>query len=217
MSEYVPDDPIAALATPFGRSALAVIRTGGTGCIEACAALFSKPQRLLAAEGYTMQHGTLHDADGQPLDEVMLSVFRGPASYTGQDSVEIMCHGSPAGIERILDALHRSGFRPANPGEFTMRAFLNGKLDLTRAEAVQEVVSSRTSASHAMAFHRLAGSVEQRVNDLKQRLVELLARAEIQLDYPEEDTGEVVIPRETIDEVRSSLRDLVATYRTGQA
>lgn len=250
MSTYVPDDPIAALATPFGRSAIAVIRTTGSGSIDLVANLFSRPERLRRAEGNTVHYGKLlavqnngasdvsvggdgaaprsaasGEGAGPPagspsgpavVDEVVATVFRAPASYTGQDSVEISCHGSPAGIEAVLELLYGSGFRAADPGEFTFRAFLNGKLDLTRAEAVNELIGSQTKQAHELALHRLSGAVEREVNAVKSRLTKIMAAVEIQLDYPEEDTGEVPVPRDGIDHAIDELNQLLRTYSTGR-
>ena len=222
--------PIVALATPYASGALAVIRTSGVGAVEMVDALFSPRGRLAAADGYTVHHGRLvipegewagadsapGEQGGEVLDEVLATVFRAPRSYTGEDSVEISCHGSPAGIDRILAALCAAGFRPAEPGEFTLRAFLAGKIDLTRAKAVQEIVSAQTREAHAMALQRLSGAVEERINDVKGRLVSLLAAIDIQLDYPEEETGEIVVPPESVREVEELLRSLLAGWRTGR-
>ena len=215
MNEQVKNEPIAALATPFGRSALAVIRTSGDELIDRIAALFSEGEKLRAAEGHTLHHGVLRDGR-EPVDEVVLALFRSPRSYTGEESVEIYCHGSRPGIQRVLDLLYKNGFRPAEPGEFTLRAFMNGKLDLTRAEAVREIADAQTTAAQELALGRLGGSVERRINGLKERLVKLLAALSIQLDYPEEETGEIPLDREELDRIGSQLRDLAATYRTGR-
>jgi tRNA modification GTPase len=215
MDDRLQTDPIAALATPFGRSALAVIRTSGPGVIESFASFFSGGDRIREAPGHTLHHGTLFDGE-DAVDEVVLAIFRTPGSYTGEDSVEIYCHGSRPGIQRILQLLYRRGFRAAEPGEFTLRAFINGKLDLTRAEAVREIADAQTGAAQELALGRLGGSIERRINELKERLVKLLAALSIQLDYPEEETGEIPTDREELLQISSSLRDLAATYRTGR-
>ncbi|MFP4300853.1 MAG: tRNA uridine-5-carboxymethylaminomethyl(34) synthesis GTPase MnmE [Spirochaetaceae bacterium] len=215
MNEQVNNEPIAALATPFGRSALAVIRTSGDEVIDRIAPLFSEGGKLRAAEGHTLHHGRLMDGE-TTVDEVVLALFRSPRSYTGEESVEVYCHGSRPGIQRLLDLLYKNGFRPAEPGEFTLRAFMNGKLDLTRAEAVREIADAQTSAAQELALGRLGGSVERRINGLKERLVKLLAALSIQLDYPEEETGEIPTDREELERIGSELRDLAATYRTGR-
>jgi len=217
MSDLSGHDSIAALATPVGRSALAVIRTAGTDCVARIATAFSRPDALHQAEGNTLLHGYLSDPEsGERLDEVVLGVYRAPRSYTGEDAVEIMCHGGPPGVERLLSMLRANGFRQAEPGEFTQRAFLAGKMDLTRAEAVQELVNAQTERAHAMALQRLGGSIERRINEVKDELVHILSAVNIQLDYPEEETGEIPIPREAISRSMENLRSLLATYRTGR-
>ncbi len=210
-------DLIAALATPYGVSALAVIRTSGPGSVEAVAALCDNPESVRESAGGRMKRVLLLDPEAdQVLDEVMLGIFRAPHSYTGEDSVEIFCHGSPPGIRRILSVLYRNGFRPAEPGEFTLRAFMAGKVDLTRAEAVHEIVQAQTATSHEMALARLGGSIEAAIEESKQDLVQIMAAVTVQLDYPEEDTGEIIIPPKRIATARTRLQELADTYRTGR-
>jgi tRNA modification GTPase len=213
---YDTEDRICALATPWAPSALAVIRTSGPGCVDALAAFFSRPDVLRGAAGHTVVHGQLVDRAGARLDDVVVTVFRAPASSTGQETAEIIAHGSLPGLRRILDTLLGGGFRAANPGEFTLRAFLNGKLDLTRAEAVQEVVAARTGRAQALALDRLSGSVTARISDLKSRVIDLMALLNIQLDYAEDDVATAAVPFEALDGVREELRALAATYRTGK-
>ncbi len=225
-------DPIYALATPYGRSALAVLRVSGEGCVEAIATVFSRPAALNDCVGNELIYGHLHElssssAPGTPdakggnaptkaIDEVVLAVYRTPRSYTGEDSVEIMCHGSPAGIERIFGVLADLGMRPAEAGEFTRRAFLSGKLDLTQAEAIQELVEAETGTAHALALNRLSGGLSQRIESAKQRLIDLMAAVSIQLDYPEEDTGHVELPAGEVDAVRAELQILADSFRIGR-
>ena len=135
--EYHPEDHIAALATPAGKSAIALIRTSGRDCIERVAPLFSSPLSLRKASSHSALYGTLRNPEsGDVIDDVVLIVYRSGNSYTGEESVEIMPHGSVPGVRMILELLVTHGFRHAKPGEFTLRAFLNGKMDLPRAEAV---------------------------------------------------------------------------------
>lgn len=210
-------DRIVALATSFGSAALAVIRTSGAGSIEAVAAMTDREDRIIATRGGRLRRALLVDPENdEVLDEVVLSIYRAPASYTGEDVVEISCHGSPSGIRRILAALMENGFRPADPGEFTLRAFLAGKLDLTRAEAVNEVVNAQTAAAHEMALRRLGGSVEMAIDAVKHELVSIMAAVAVQIDYPDEETGEVPIPRETVERARRRLREMAESYRTGR-
>lgn len=211
------NDRIAALATPYGSGALAVIRASGPGSIESIAAISDRAKRILATPGGRLRRALLVDPEsGEVLDEVVLAIYRAPASYTGEDAVEISCHGSASGIRRILSALMRGGFRPADPGEFTMRAFLAGKLDLTRAEAVNEVVGAETAAAHEMALRRLGGSIETTIDTLKRELIPIMAAVTVQIDYPEEETGEIPIPREAVASVHRALRELAESYRTGR-
>ena len=216
--DYNPDDWIAALATPWGESALAVVRTSGNGSIDGLARVFSRPELLRRAEGGRLIHGAILDSNGgEQLDEVVLSVFRGPRSYTGQDSVDITCHGSLPGIASIQQALHSVGFRDALPGEFTLRAFIGGKMDLTRAEAVREIVESKSRKSHGLALRRLSGSVSRRIDQAKGQLSSLMAAIEVLLDYPDDEVvSEGPIDFQQLREVEELLTDLVSTYRTGR-
>ncbi len=208
---------IAALATPYGTSALGVIRVAGPGSIDAVAALCDKASDVRGTPGGRMRRVLLvHPETSAVLDDVVLGIFRAPHSYTGDDGVEIYCHGSPAGIRRILEVLYGRGFRPAEAGEFTLRAFLAGKIDLTRAEAVHEIVRSQTSRGHEMALQRLAGSVEAAVDEIKRELVRIMASVAVQLDYPEEETGEIPIPAARIVETRARIEVLSETYRSGR-
>ncbi|HDQ15400.1 MAG TPA: tRNA uridine-5-carboxymethylaminomethyl(34) synthesis GTPase MnmE, partial [Sediminispirochaeta sp.] len=149
---YDTDDLIAALATPWGESALAVVRTGGEGCIDAVAKVFSDPEKLRQAKSNTLLYGSLREPSGDEVDQVVLGLYRQGHGYTGQESVEIYCHGSLPGIERIMELLRGAGFRDAQPGEFSLRSFLNGRIDLTRAEAVQEIVSAKTRKAQSLAL-----------------------------------------------------------------
>lgn len=212
-----PDDGlIAALATPLGQSALAVIRTSGPACISAIAHICRNPTKVLNAQGHTMLRAVLLDQDGVEIDDVMLGIFVGPRSYTGEDSVEIYCHGSLPGIERIFSALFRQGFRQAQGGEFTLRAFLNGKLDLTKAEAVQELVSSRSKEAHLQALHRLGGAVTRRINEIKTRLVRFLASVSVQLDYAEDEVDMTDFDGHELVDLAADLASLEESYNLGQ-
>lgn len=217
MKTYNPDDCIAALATPWAQSALAVIRTSGPGCIEKISPLFSRPEMLKKSNGGTIHFGTLgFSGGGGKVDEITAAVFRAPKSYTGQDSVELFVHGSLPGIRRILDLLLSSGFRQAQPGEFTMRAFLNGKIDLTRAEAVNEIVTAKSIKAQDLALQRLSGRIESRVNEIKMHLVKLLASVEVQLDYPEEDAESAALPLPELTFIREKVASLCESFKEGR-
>lgn len=212
---YDPDDLIVALATPWAESALAIIRTSGKGSIENTNKIFSK--NLLEAKHNTLNYGFINDSeDGEPIDEVMVAVFRAPNGFTGQDSTEIYCHGSLPGIKRIIDSLKKVGFRDASPGEFTFRAFGSGKMDLTRAEAVQDIVSAKSAQAQSLALNRLSGRIEDRINEVKDHIIKTISAIEIQLDYPEDEGGLAVVPVEDVVEAEEKIEKLLSTYSAGR-
>jgi tRNA modification GTPase len=186
INSYGDDSPIAAFATTPGGSALTLIRCSGKGALNLAEKIFSEPEKLRQAAGNTILHGWIVTAD-EKVDEVLLSVFRAPKSYTGEDSLDISCHGGSAAGKGVMAALRDAGFRDALPGEFTFRAFMNGKLDLTQSEAVMELVSARTDKGRGRAVGRLSGVLEQEINAIKQQLVEVLSGVEIFLDYSEDE------------------------------
>jgi len=185
VAAYGDNSPIAAFATSVGNSALTLIRCSGKNSIDLISPLFA-PQKIKDAQGNTVIHGWIV-LDNEKIDEVIVSVFRAPKSYTGEDSLDICCHGGPAAGRALMAALKSAGFRNALPGEFTFRAFMNGKLDLTKAESVMELVSAKTETGRRHAVTRLSGSLETEINEIKKTLVELLAGAEIYLDYSEDE------------------------------
>jgi tRNA modification GTPase len=198
---YGEDSPIAAYATTPGRSALTLIRCSGKGSLELTEKIFSAPERIQRTAGNTIVHGWIiahnksRNKKAERVDEVLISVFRAPKSYTGEDSLDICCHGGNAAGEAVMTALRTAGFRDALPGEFTFRAFMNGKLDLTRAESVMELVSARTDRGRGNAINRLSGVLEKEISEIKKTLVEVLSGAEIFLDYSED---EISAPSEEI-------------------
>jgi tRNA modification GTPase len=211
------DDDIAALATPQGQGALAVVRVSGPGSLARMARAFSRPDALLAAPGHTAVVGHVLGADGLAVDEAVLLVFRGPASYTGQDGIDLSCHGGLASAARVLAALEAAGFRPALPGEFTFRAFAGGKMDLARAEAVGELVAARTVAAQADALARLSGGLSKELEAIKTELVRLAAACALRLDYGDDEAPEgfeAELP--TLEACRKSCNDLAATFTVGR-
>ncbi|MDR0319966.1 MAG: tRNA uridine-5-carboxymethylaminomethyl(34) synthesis GTPase MnmE [Treponema sp.] len=202
-ASYGDESPIAAFATTPANSALTLIRCSGKGAIEIVASVFT-PDKIKDAPGNTVVHGWIVDKEKREkskenreeskeqgldnkIDEVLISVFRAPKSYTGEDSMDICCHGGLSAGRAVMAVLKSAGFRSALAGEFTFRAFVNGKLDLTRSESVMELVSAKTDASRHKAVMRLSGSLEKEINEIKKTLVEILAGAEIYLDYSEDE------------------------------
>jgi tRNA modification GTPase len=180
---YGDEDCIAALATPPGKAALAVIRLSGRGCVEKLAPLFSRPEKLLKAKAYTLHYGSLGH-----IDDVITAVYRAPHSYSGEESAEISCHGGYAIVNALMAALKSAGFREALPGEFSFRAFRNGKMDLSEAEAVMEMVEAQSEKGREHAYSRLSGSLEKEIDDIKSALSSALAELEMALDYPAGET-----------------------------
>ncbi|MDR0301738.1 MAG: tRNA uridine-5-carboxymethylaminomethyl(34) synthesis GTPase MnmE [Treponema sp.] len=184
---YGDDFPIAAFATIPGSSALTLIRCSGKGAVEAVSSVFA-PEKIKNAPGNTVIHGWIILA-GEKVDEVLVSIFRAPKSYTGEDSLDICCHGGACAGKAVMDTLKSAGFRDALPGEFTFRAFMNGKLDLTKAESVMELVSAKTETGRRHAAARLSGSLLAEIDEIKKLLVQVLSGAEIYLDYSEDEIG----------------------------
>ncbi len=214
---YTPEEPIAAIATALAPSALAVIRTSGKNCIQLVSSVFSRPEALLKAQGYTMVHGWIVEPDGSGaharIDEVMLGVYRAPKSFTGEDMVEIFCHGGTAPVLAIHKLLLKIGFRSAERGEFSFRAYINGKTDLTRAEAIKEIIDSRTDESRSRAAGRLAGNLAQELDRIKQLLIRTAASIEAEIEYPEdEETIADAYDSTELEEARQSLQRLSDTW-----
>ena len=216
---YTPEEPIAAIATALAPAALGIVRCSGKGVIELLAPLFSRPKALLSAEGNTIVYGWLTEpaagqgAVGRRIDQVLVSVFRSPRSFTGEDMVEISCHGGPGMVTGILRLLTSHGFRAALPGEFTFRSFINGKADLTRAEAVQEIIAAKTDTSRGRAAGRLAGGLFQELDEIKSLLRETLAALEAEIEYPEDEEAIAdAFDSSQLQEARRRLASLCASW-----
>jgi tRNA modification GTPase len=211
---HVPDT-IVAVATPPGTGAVALLRVSGPAAWELAAGVFRGRGPLRARRAV---HGILTDESGNPLDDVLVTAFRGPASYTGEDVVEIACHGGVLVTRRILERLLRAGARSAEPGEFTRRAFLNGKLDLTQAEAVMDIIGAQTDLALRAAQRQLEGRIGEAVMALRESLLEVLAHVEAWIDFPEEDidpdTGAVLVAR--VATVQRQAEALAATADRGR-
>jgi len=181
-------DMIVARATPPGAGGVAVIRLSGQGSRQAALSLFSSTRPGFAGfRPYRLHHGHLHASDGRRIDEALVAFMPGPGSYTGEDTVEFSCHGGMAVTEAVIAACVAAGARPANPGEFTLRAFLNGRLDLSQAQAVAELVAAATPVQADMALNRLCGAMGSLVRELRQELEALRAGVCLAVDFPEED------------------------------
>jgi len=215
------DDTIAAIATPLGEGGLAVIRISGQGALAVADKVFvpvgrnSRPAS--GAASHTIHYGKVVRA-GQQVDEVLCAVMRAPRTYTREDIVEITCHGGILSTKTVLDTVLEAGARLAEPGEFTQRAFLNGRLDLTQAEAVADLIHSRTELALKAANEQLAGKLSQRINQLRDDLMSILAHIEAHIDFPDED-----IAPDTRQQLEGRLErgigfmdELLATANEGQ-
>ena len=213
-------ETICALATPQG-GAISVIRVSGEKAIEAVSAIF-RPRRGVALEerkNHTVAFGDICINDSEVLDEVLVTIMRGPHSYTGDDSVEISCHASPYITQQIIIALLDRGVRQAEPGEFTMRAFLNGKMDLSRAEAVADLIASTSRASHRLAMNQLKGGFSNELGKLRDKILKLTTLLELELDFSEEDVtfADRAELLQICDEVDSVISRLSASFSVGNA
>jgi len=200
-------DTIAALATPSGAGALAVVRVSGPEATELVGRCFRGERDLARLAGFVGAHGWLTTPAGTVVDEVVAWVYRAPRSYTGEDLVEISCHGGAIPARRVLELLWEAGARPAGPGEFTRRAFLNGRIDLTQAEAVADLISARGSRAQEVALNQLAGGLSRRVRGVAGRIRSMLARLEAHIDFGE-DVPEIPEAREVGAEILDIEEDL---------
>ena len=209
-------DTICALATPPG-GAIAIVRISGPDAVAITGSIFSKP--LEKAVGYTLHFGQIKDMDGKELDDVLVSVFRAPYSYTGEDSTEISLHGSSYIVKNLMESLIWAGARQAEPGEFTMRAFMNGKLDLSQAEAVADLISSSTQATHQMAMSQMRGQFSQELKDLQGQLLHLTSLLELELDFNDQDVEFANRKElaELMDKIEKHIKDLADSFQMGNA
>ena len=209
-------DTICALATPPG-GAIAVVRVSGPEAVSITDSIFSKS--IKDVEGYTLHFGQIMDMDGKELDEVLVSVFRAPHSYTGEDSAEISCHGSSYIVQSLLESLIWGGARQAEPGEFTMRAFMNGKLDLSQAEAVADLISSSSQATHQMAMSQMRGQFSQELKDLQAQLLHLTSLLELELDFNDQDVEFADRQKlsDLMDKIEKHIKGLADSFQVGNA
>ena len=211
---YRLDDEIAAIATALAPAALGIVRTSGARSIELISRFFSRPNALLQAQGHTLVYGWIHD-EGVKVDEVILCVYRAPKSNTGENVVEILCHGGPGIVKAIYRLCIKYGFRAAERGEFTFRSFIHGKADLTRAEAVREIIDSKTNTAQQKAAGRLSGTVFREIETIKTDLMAALAALEVGIEYPEdEETIADSFDEALLKKPLSALQQLAASWQT---
>jgi tRNA modification GTPase len=218
---HLPDfsDTIVALATPPGVGAIAVIRMSGVAAIPIADRLF-KGKNLSEQSSHSAHFGRIVDpADDTAIDEVLLTLFRGPRSYTGEDTVEISCHGSIYLQKAVVEACVRAGARPAQAGEFTLRAFHYGKIDLTQAEAVADLIASEHQAAADVALRQLRGGFKQEISQLRAELIHFASLVELELDFAEEDVefADRSQLRQLVTHTQGHVRELLQSFQLGNA
>ncbi len=213
------EDTICAPATTPGTGAISVIRVSGGEALSVVSSLVrcAPGREIVMAPGYSVRFGRIYAEDGSLLDEVLVSVFRAPHSYTGEDSAEISCHASKYIVDNVLGLLVEAGVRPAEPGEFTRRAYLNGKMDLAQAEAVADLIAARSAAAHHMALSQLKGGFSKELRQMRGKLLNIVSLMELELDFGEEEVE--FADRSELDalvnEVTAHIGRLISSFRLG--
>ncbi|SDK18511.1 tRNA modification GTPase trmE [Aneurinibacillus migulanus] len=201
-------DTIAAVATPLGEGGIAIIRVSGPSAIESVDKIFKGRQRLSTVDTHTIHYGHLVDENGDVLEEVMTTVMKAPRTFTREDVVEVNCHGGIVSVKRVLDLILEQGVRMAEPGEFTKRAFLNGRIDLSQAEAVIDLIRAKTDRAMKVAVNQVQGKLSNLIGKLRHQLIELMAHIEVTIDYPEHDVDDVT--RNLLSEKSRWVQDEIA-------
>ncbi len=218
MENIFIEDTIIALATPAGTGAISIVRVSGPEAIELIDRVFTGKKKLMEADSHTIHYGKIKSRDGELIDDVLVSVFKKPNSYTGENAVEISTHGNPLIAQIIIKLLISEGVRLAESGEFTKRAFLNDRLDLLQAEAVADVINSRTEASLRGSRNQLDGLLSKKVNELREMLINASSFVELELDFAEENL-EFINKDELVKRIHNVIEEidkLLSTYSFGR-
>lgn len=214
---YNIDDTICAIATANGVGAIGVVRVSGKEALKHTSKLFSKD--LTNKASHTIHFGTISNSNGELIDEVLISIFEEGKSFTGEESAEISCHGSPFIQQKIVQALLEEGCRMAEPGEFTQRAFFNGKLDLSQAEAVADLIASQSKKAHDIALKQLRGGFSSELKELREKLINFASLVELELDFAEEDVefADRTELKNLVTSVLQYIRRLSQSFELGNA
>ena len=218
MINHLKDDTIAAISTAPGVGGIAVMRISGNQSIEIVSSIFKankKDVEIKTASAYQAIYGTIYECE-EEIDKVVVSLFRAPHSFTGEDVVEISCHGSIYIQQRILSLLINKGCRLATAGEFTQRAFFNGKMDLSQAEAVADLINSQTKAAHSVALNQMKGTFSNKLSLLREKLLHLVSLLELELDFGDHEELEFADRKELI-QISNELKKLTSSFSTGNA
>ena len=217
MNEIAEKPPIAAIATPVGEGGIAVIRVSGKDAISKVNEAF-KGKKLTEQDSHTVHFGKIMNKQGLPVDEVLVTLFHSPKSYTGEETVEISCHGGVLVTQSVLETILALGVRSAEPGEFTQRAFLNGKLDLDQAEAVADLIHAKSSKAVDAAHQQLEGRLGEHIKSFRQQIIDATAMVELELDFIEEDVefANKEQLQQLLKELDAEITELLETYETGR-
>jgi len=218
LSEIAANETISAISTPPGKGGICVIRISGKDSLSVISGLFMFHGKHRNFEPRVMYAGNIIDLKNKEVVDSAMCVFmKAPNSYTGEDSAEIHCHGGTACSEKVMELTLKRGCRPAKPGEFTLRAFMNGKMDLAQAQAVADIINAQTELGLRQAGLQLSGGLSDRINKTKKQLLKLMAEIEVRIDFPEEETGEAstVLMKQNAENVCEDLKSLLSTYGAG--
>lgn len=215
------DDTIAAISTPIGEGGIGIVRISGRDSISIASKIFKSPseKNLVDQKSHTIHYGKIIDPEnGKVVDEVLVMIMKAPKTYTKEDIVEINCHGGVVPLRKVLDIVLKSGARLADPGEFTKRAFLNGRIDLSQAEAVIDMIRAKTEIGLDIGINQLEGSLSKKVKQLNKQLLEVIASIEASIDFPEHDIEHITIQKvnEKIKKVLNEIHKLLVTADTGK-
>lgn len=212
-------DTISAISTPMGEGAIAIVRLSGDDAVKIANKIYKGKKPLTEVESHTINYGFIIDPEtGEKVEEVMVSVLLAPKTYTREDIVEINCHGGIVTVNRVLQLTLKHGARLAEPGEFTKRAFLNGRIDLSQAEGVMDLIRAKTDRAMNIAMNQVEGKLSQRIKKLRQTLLETVAHVEVNIDYPEYDAEQMTlrILEEKITSVKDEIKKLLETAQQGR-
>lgn len=212
-------DTIAAISTPFGESGIGIVRVSGKDCHRIISSLFRSNSGVQSFKSHTLYYGEIIDpSDAEPIDEVLAVIMKSKKTYTREDCLEFHCHGGYLVLRKVLEAVLSFGTRLAEPGEFTKRAFINGRIDLSQAEAVIDIIRAKTDRSHKYANDQLRGFLSERIKDFKEKILHILVEIEASIDFQEEDiefsSFEKLIVQ--LDAIEKGLKELVASYHYGK-
>ena len=215
------DDPIAAVSTPLGNGGIGIVRISGKGSVDIADMIFipADGEKISGKRSHTISYGRIADPKtGETIDEVLLMLMLSPRTYTREDVVEINCHGGILVTNRVLEIVLNSGARAAEPGEFTKRAFLNGRIDLSQAEAVMDIIESKTELSRKAAVSQLEGGLKNMVRQLREEILDMTAAIEAAIDYPEHDVEEETYSQmaERVERLKSEINRLLETADMGR-